>query len=99
MGVESAHEHSTSVSDSRTARRARGCGGVRKRGDARRADALMNVAAQCPDQTLLTPDGGGFIFDKLTDSPACGSQMPVGGDPLTPGERQCLRDYLMDGGQ
>ena len=42
-----------------------------------------------------------FLLDKVKATPACGAQMPLGSDPLTPFEVQCLESYLAklgDGG-
>jgi hypothetical protein len=58
---------------------------------------LLNAPATlCADQILLTEGGGGYLFIKLVDAPACGARMPVGGGrALTAAEMECLREYLL----
>lgn len=56
---------------------------------------LSAPSRHCKDKVLLADDAiSGFIFEKLDDSPACGSRMPLSASPLSPAERACLHSWL-----
>lgn len=38
---------------------------------------------------------GSVLFFKLEPSPACGSPMPLGGDPLTDDQLSCVRAWIL----
>lgn len=60
------------------------------------ATRIKTGTSTCQGKPLIS-----FMAEKLTMMPACGSPMPLG-DPLTPAEDRCVRDYLAslkDGGR
>lgn len=63
---------------------------------------LINIPATCAGKTLVTADGGGFLFEKLQPTPSCGGAvMPLAAPPLTATEQLCLSEWVnhvLDGG-
>jgi hypothetical protein len=66
------------------------------------AARLIGQASHCAGVTKPLVDsaspGTGFLFDKLSPSPGCGTPMPSGGVPLTAAEVTCLKSWLQNGG-
>lgn len=50
-------------------------------------------SASCTNKVLITPDGGGYFFEKLRPMPTCGTRMPLTGNSLTATEEQCLGEW------
>ena len=50
-------------------------------------------SSSCTNKVLITPDGGGYFFEKLHPMPTCGTRMPLTGNPLTATEEQCLSEW------
>lgn len=62
------------------------------------ATRMLNKAAiGCNNQVLLKSDVTGYFFNKLTNTPTCGSPMPLGKSTLTANQVACVKEYLSDG--
>lgn len=61
------------------------------------AEALVDEPAGCNDDLLYfdsaSPEDS-LVVTKLEDSPPCGSPMPLGDDPLSPAEIECILDWV-----
>lgn len=59
------------------------------------ATLVGKTAATCA-ATLVVPASpdDSFLLQKVGTSPTCGSRMPLGGTPLSPGEIACLRAWI-----
>lgn len=63
------------------------------------ASRVVGVAASgCEGQVLVSPEGAtrSLLFGKLGPNPACGSPMPLGGDPLSADEVECVGAWIAD---
>ncbi len=56
---------------------------------------LSTQLSTCQSKPMKT-----FLLEKLKAAPGCGATMPLGSDPLTPNEYNCVATYLagLDGG-
>jgi hypothetical protein len=61
------------------------------------AEALVGETANCNSAlqyfNAANPQNS-LVVTKLEDAPPCGSPMPIGGDPLTPDEVNCILEWV-----
>lgn len=63
------------------------------------ADRLKtHVSSECDGRALIVAGdpSGGFLLEKVGDSPSCGLTMPLGLPPLNATERACLEAYVAE---
>ena len=64
--------------------------------------ALVNKdsASEACHGTILVVPGhpeSSLLLDKLSESPSCGSRMPLGGDPLSAAQLETVRSWIAAG--
>ena len=67
-------------------------------GVAERVANIASASADCGGNMLVVPGdpGGSLLYQKLGETPPCGSRMPLAQEPLSQDDMDCVRSWITE---
>ncbi|HEU5060941.1 MAG TPA: hypothetical protein VFU21_30630 [Kofleriaceae bacterium] len=67
-------------------------------GVAERVANVASASAECGGSMLVVPGdpGASLLYQKLGDSPPCGSRMPLAQEPLSDEDTECVQSWIQE---